>query len=107
MDQRTVDQRLDGLEPLVGSWADIGSVPRTGWGTVEWHAGGVHLVPWRTDGAAGGRPGVGCRGADGTYVQVYSDDRGGCRIYSMTVEDGVCRVAQLGTPPDRWSATRQ
>ena len=31
---------------------------------------------------------IGCDGANGTYHQLYSDDRGVCRIYEMSIGDG-------------------
>ena len=99
MDQHAASEMLKHREPLVGTWA--AGTARTAWRTVEWHAAGAHLVQWATSEtplAGGSTAGVGCRSVAGTYVQLYSDDRGTCRIYSVT--DGTWLLWRAPTPVD-------
>lgn len=37
-------------------------------------------------------------GANGTYVQLYSDERGVCRVYEMTIGDGEWTLRRDGEP---------
>src|SRR5947208_16904963 len=36
--------------------------------------------------------------ANGTYYQLYSDDRGVCRVYEMSIGDGEWRLWREGEP---------
>ena len=41
---------------------------------------------------------IGCDVANGTYFQLYSDDRGVCRVYEMSIADGEWRLWRVGEP---------
>ena len=58
--------------------------------TFEWHASGAHLIQ-RGTAELPGHPTtsiIGCDAANGTYFQLYSDERGVCRVYEMTIGNG-------------------
>ena len=115
MDQPTAEKALEEMEPLVGEWAleaiSPGGEPwpaqaRT---TIEWHDSGAHLVE-RTTIELPDAPDVikimGCDAANGTYYQLYSDDRGVCRVYEMSIGGGEWRLWRTGEPfPQRFSGT--
>jgi len=115
MDQPTAEETLKRLEPLVGEWTleakppDGPPWPGEARATIEWHDSGAHLVerssaemPEAPDGVSI----MGCDGANGTYFQLYSDDRGVCRVYEMSIGDGEWKLWREGAPfPQRFSAT--
>ena len=115
MDQPTAEQALRELEPLVGEWViearppDGEPWPGGGRVTFEWHDSGAHLVervtvevPEAPDGVAI----IGCDAAKGTYFQLYSDERGVCRVYEMSIGDGKWKLWREGEPfAQRFSAT--
>jgi hypothetical protein len=113
--QPTAEQALAKLQPLVGTWeieawgADGTPWPGTARSTIEWHDSGVHLVDRSTVDAPGAPNGIsimGCDAANGTYFQLYSDDRGVCRIYEMSIGDGTWKLWRTGDPfPQRFTAT--
>jgi hypothetical protein len=41
---------------------------------------------------------MGCDAANGTYCQLYSDDRGVCRVYGMSIDDTEWRLWREGAP---------
>jgi hypothetical protein len=41
---------------------------------------------------------IGCDAANGTYYQLYSDDRGVCRVYEMSIGDREWRLWREGEP---------
>jgi hypothetical protein len=41
---------------------------------------------------------MGCDAANGTYFQLYSDERGVCRVYEMSIGDGEWRLWRAGEP---------
>jgi hypothetical protein len=41
---------------------------------------------------------IGCDAANGTYVQLYSDERGVCRIYRMSITAGEWILEREGAP---------
>ena len=107
MEQETAGEALRRLEPLVGEWAleakppDGPPWPGGGRVTVEWHDSGAHLVQrWSVDipEAPNGVAIIGCDAANGTYTQLYSDDRGVCRVYQMSIGDGAWRLWRDGAP---------
>ena len=54
------------------------------------------------------RGGEGCDAATLTYYQLYSDDRGVCRVYEMSIGDGDWRLWPEGEPfPHRFTGTFQ
>lgn len=107
MDQPTAEEALRELEPLIGEWT-LEAIPPGGepWpgearATFEWHDSRAHVVerstiemPEAPDAIAI----MGCDAANGTFFQLYSDDRGVCRIYEMSIGDGVWRLWREGEP---------
>ena len=107
MDQPTAEQALRRLDPLVGEWtlearsADGETWPGGGTATFEWHPSGAHLVQRATvelPEAPNSVCVIGCDAANGTYVQLYSDERGVCRVYGMSIDDGEWRLWRDGEP---------
>lgn len=41
---------------------------------------------------------IGCDGANGTYVQLYSDERGVGRVYEMSIGNGGWKLWREGAP---------
>ena len=112
MDQPTVADALRKLEPLVGQWALEATAPGgepwpgDAWASFAWHESGVHLIE-RSAADLPEAPAVisiiGCDAANGTYYKLYSDDRGVCRIYEMSIGDGEWRLWRQGAPfPQRF-----
>jgi hypothetical protein len=77
--------------------------------TFEWHDSRAHLVERRSAELAEAPDHVsviGCDAADGTYVQLYSDERGVCRVYEMSIGDGEWKLWREGEPfSQRFAAT--
>ena len=49
---------------------------------------------------------IGCDAANGTYLQLYSDERGVCRVYEMSIGNGVWKLWRDGEPfSQRFTAT--
>jgi hypothetical protein len=113
MDQPTAEDALKQLEPLVGEWrmtaTPPGGQPWPGEGraTFEWHESGAHLIqrtmvdmPEAPDGISI----IGCDAANSTYYQLYSDDRGVCRVYEMSIGNGEWQLWREGEPfPQRFT----
>ena len=88
MDQPTAEQALRRLEPLIGEWTfeatwpDGRTWPGGGRLTFGWHPSGAHLIQRGTaelPEAPDNVSIIGCDAANGTYYQLYSDERGVCR----------------------------
>lgn len=115
MDQPTAEAALKKLEPLVGEWsleahgADGERWPGSGRAVFEWHDSGAHLVERSTADlpeAPDGISIIGCDAANGTFFQLYSDDRGVCRVYEMSIGDGEWKLWRDGEPfSQRFTAT--
>jgi hypothetical protein len=115
MDQPTAEGALRRLEPLVGewvvesSWPDGEMWPGGGRVTFEWHASRAHLVQRATidlPEAPDNVSIIGCDGAKGSYFQLYSDERGVCRVYEMSIGDGEWKLWRDGEPfSQRFTAT--
>jgi hypothetical protein len=115
MDQPTAHDALRQLEVLVGEWAVEATWPSgerwPGGGRVsfEWHPSGAHLVERGTADlpeAPDNLSIIGCDAANGTYFQLYSDERGVCRVYEMSLGDGQWRLWRDGEPfSQRFTAT--
>ena len=112
MDQPTAEEALKTLEPLIGEWT-LEAIPPGGepWpgearATFEWHDSGAHVVGrWTVEmpEAPDGVSIMGCDAANGTYYQLYSDDRCVCRVYEMSIGDGEWRLWREGEPfPQRF-----
>lgn len=115
MKQPTADTALRELDPLVGTWileaSPPGGEPWPGGGrcTFEWHPSGAHLVQ-RTVVELPEAPDslsiIGCDGANGTYFQLYADERGVSRVYEMSISDGEWKLGRTGAPfAQRFTAT--
>jgi hypothetical protein len=49
---------------------------------------------------------MGCDAANGSYFQLYSDERGVCRVYEMSISEGKWKLWRDGEPfAQRFSAT--
>lgn len=107
MNQPTAEGALQRLEALVGEWkleaigADGQPWPGEASATFEWHDSGRHLVqrahidlPEAPDSVCV----IGCDAANGTFFQLYSDERGVCRIYEMTIDGSEWRLWRRGEP---------
>ena len=107
MAQPTAGDALEQLGRLVGGWV-MEAIPPGGepWpgearSTIEWHDSGAHLVASSTvemPGAPDAIAIMGCDAANGTYCQLYSDDRGVCRVYEMSIDDREWRLWREGAP---------
>jgi hypothetical protein len=107
MTQATAHDALRRLEPLIGTWA-LEAIPPGGepWpgqarSTIEWHDSRAHVIQ-RSMNEMPEAPNaisiMGCDAANGTYFQLYSDDRGVCRVYEMSIGDGEWRLWRTGAP---------
>ncbi len=115
MEQPTAEHALGELEPLVGewifeaTWPDGTSWPGGGRVTFEWHASGAHLVEHGTaelPEAPENLSIIGCDAANGTFFQLYSDERGVCRVYEMSIGNGEWKLWRDGDPfSQRFTAT--
>jgi hypothetical protein len=112
VEQPVAGPTLSALEVFIGEWtveatgADGQPWPGLGRATFEWHASRAHLVQ-RTVTDLPGAPDsiaiVGCDAAKGTFVQLYSDERQVCRIYSMSLNDARWVLERDGEPfPQRF-----
>ena len=107
MDQPTAENALKELEPLLGEWTmeagppDGDPWPGEGRVSFEWHDSRSHLVErWSVDmpEAPNGTAIIGCDAANGRYIQLYSDERGVCRVYEMSIGDGEWKLWREGEP---------
>ncbi|MBV9313516.1 MAG: hypothetical protein JO100_07120 [Pseudonocardia sp.] len=101
------EEALTRLKPLVGEWSVRAISPHgepwpgQGRTVIEWHYSGAHLVQRSTvemPEAPNTISIMGCDAANGTYFQLYSDDRGVCRVYQMSIGDGQWRLWRDGKP---------
>ena len=120
MDQPSADSMLRELDRFVGEWTmqatPPGGPPWPGEGRVrfEWLDGRAFLVErWNLDlpdppegTPTSGTSIFGCDAAHGTYFQLYSDDRGVCRVYEMGLRAGEWTLRRDGPPfAQRFTAT--
>lgn len=107
MDQPTAEAMLRNLDRFVGEWTMTatprGGPPWPGEARVRfaWLDSGAFLVerwtvavPEAPDGTAI----IGCDAANGTYVQLYSDERGVCRVYEMRLNGREWTLRREGAP---------
>jgi hypothetical protein len=77
--------------------------------TFEWYASGAHLLERGTaelPEAPDSVSIIGCDAANGTYFQLYSDERGVCRVYEMSIGNGEWKLWREGEPfSQRFTAT--
>ncbi len=115
MNQPTAEEALKRLEVLVGEWIleakppDGPPWPGQARSMIEWHDSGAHLVVRSTvemPEAPDSISIIGCDGAKRTYFQLYSDERGVCRVYEMSIGDWEWKLWREGEPfSQRFSAT--
>jgi hypothetical protein len=115
IDQPTAEEALKKLEPLLGEWMleatspDGEPWPGEARASFEWHESRAHLIARSTvdvPGAPNTISIIGCDAANETYFQLYSDDRGVCRVYEMSIADGKWKLWREGDPfPQRFTAT--
>lgn len=107
MELSALEQALAALEPLVGEWTleardpDGKPWPGQARATFEWHPSKAHLVQRTVTGSPEAPNSIsimGCDGTAGTYVQLYSDARGVCRIYHMAIDGEEWRLRRDGEP---------
>ena len=107
MQRPTAEEALKKLEPLLGEWRMTATPPGgEHWpgearASFEWHDSRAHVVErWTVDmpEAPDGVAIIGCDAADGTYYQLYSDDRGVCRVYQMSIGAGEWKLWREGEP---------
>jgi len=98
---------LKALDRFVGEWTMVatpsGGPPWPGEGRFrfEWLDGGAFLVRrWTVDlpEAPNGMAIIGCDAANGTYFQLYSDERGVCRVYEMSLHGQEWTLRREGDP---------
>jgi hypothetical protein len=107
MDQPIASAALKRLEVLVGEWSmemvppEAEPISADARSIFTWHESGAHLLhrwtvalPEAPDGVSI----IGCDGAAGTYYQLYSDDRGVCRVYEMSIGAGEWKLWREGEP---------
>jgi hypothetical protein len=114
MKQPFAEQALLVLETLVGEWVvemtgpDGQTWPGDGRATFEWLQSKAHLVQRMiidVPGAPDSTSIIGCDTANGTYLQLYSDERGVCRIYTMSISADEWSLRRVGPPfPQRFKA---
>jgi hypothetical protein len=108
-DQPTAEQALEELEVLVGEWEQEaippGGEPWPGEARTrfEWLEGSENRLlverstvdmPEAPDGVCV----IGCDAANGRYYQLYSDERGVCRVYEMSIGNGEWKLWRDGEP---------
>jgi hypothetical protein len=107
IDQPTAEQALKELEPLVGEWTleatPPGGPPWPGGASIafEWMEGAPFLIE-RSKVEMPEAPNaicvIGCDAANDRYFQLYSDDRGVCRVYELSIGDGEWKIWREGEP---------
>jgi hypothetical protein len=107
IDQPTAEDALRRLEPLVGEWTLVAvgpggeQWPGEAGATVEWHPSGAHLIQrsWADLPEAFAMLSIiGCDATNATYYQLYSDNRGVCRVYEMSISETEWRLWREGEP---------
>ena len=111
MDQPTAGDLLTQLERLVGTWSvesrwpgDDEPWPGGGRTTFEWHDSRQHLVQRSTvelPEAPDSVSIIGCDAANSTWFQLYTDERGVCRVYEMSIDEREWKLWRSGQPFDQ------
>jgi hypothetical protein len=115
MDQPTAETALKELEVLIGEWSQQATPPNgEPWpgeasATFEWLEGNQLMIERSTvemPEAPDGVCVIGCDAANGTYYQLYTDDRNVCRVYQMSIGGGEWKLWREGEPfAQRFTAT--
>jgi hypothetical protein len=105
MDQPTAERALRELEPLVGQWTLQATWPSgetwPGRTSFEWFDSKSHLIQRGSLDhlqAPDHVSVIGCDGANGTYYQLYSDERVVCRVMQMSIGNGEMKLWRDGEP---------
>jgi hypothetical protein len=107
MSESTMTEARERLQVLLGEWtvaaAPPGGPPWPGAGRVTFGwLGSTPLLIMRTHVDLPAAPDsisvIGCDAANGTYYQLYTDDRDVQRIYQMSLRDGVWKLWRGGAP---------
>jgi hypothetical protein len=109
LDQPTARDALKELEVLVGTWKVVATPPGgEPWPgdaeiTYEWLPGSDRqLLVERSQIEMPEAPNAvcvfGCDAANGSYFQLYTDDRNVCRVYEVSIGDGEMRIWRDGPP---------
>ena len=107
MQQPTARAALTALEPLIGDWRvtatgpDGTAWPGEGRTTIAWDESHAYAVVRSHIDVAGAPDSVsiiGCDAAQGRYCELYSDERGVCRVYEMSIDAGEWRRWRDGEP---------
>ena len=109
MDQPTAEAMLRELDRFVGEWTMTagppGGPPWPGEARVrfEWLDGAFLVQRWSLRGGpegapTGGTTTIGCDAANGSYVQLYWDDRGVSRVYEMGLRGREWTLRRDGPP---------
>ena len=106
MDQPTAEESLARLERLVGDWEVEARWPGDAVGpahgrvSVAWHDSKAHLVLTSAmdDPVPDSVSIIGCDGANDGYLSLYSDDRGVCRIFRMSIDENEWMLWRDGIP---------
>jgi hypothetical protein len=102
-----MEQALQLLEPLIGEWTleagwpDGRPWPGGGRASFAWHPSGAHLIEHMAldlPEAPASVSIIGCDAANGTYTQLYSDERGVCRVYDMSIDNLEWKLWREGEP---------
>ena len=103
MDQPTAEQALKEIEVLVGEWSQTatpagGEPAGEAKATFEWLEGGqlCRCSTVEMPEAPNGVCVYGRDAANGTYYQLYTDDRNVCRVYQMSIGNGEWRLWREG-----------
>jgi len=86
---------------MEATWPDGRRWPGGGTVTFEWHDSGAYLVQRGTvelPEAPANVSIIGCDAANAMYVQLYSDERGVCRVFEMSIGDGEWKLWRQGEP---------
>ena len=108
MNQPTAEEALKKLERRSLTSSARNAWPGAGTASFEWHASGAHLIQRGSadhPDAPDNLSIISCDAANGTYFQLYSDERGVCRVYEMSIGGGEWRRWREGEPfPQRFAA---
>jgi hypothetical protein len=107
MGESTDTAARERLQALVGEWTTVAEPP----GGPPWLGEGRVVFTWLDDApllierwhvdlpeAPDGVAVIGCDGMNGSYYQLYTDDRDVQRIYAMSLDGGVWKLWRDGSP---------
>lgn len=107
MSESTQTDARERLEAFIGEWTMTAQPPDgPPWPgearvSFEWLEGAPLVIQrWEVEmpEAPNGTAVFGCDGMNGTYFQLYTDERDVQRIYAMSLEDGIWKMWRDGEP---------